>query len=1017
MASPSPRESHSEAAAPGLKLFLFGPPRVELAGRPLVIKRRQARALLYRLAAEDQPVPREILCFMFWPDSRENIARCNLSRLITILHQALPVPDPLIARDDQVSLDQRLIATDAGSCRTLWDEWKAGGGVAPLRQAMALCEQPFLAGFSLPGSSEFDTWLTLEREHWNRLAVEGLTALMDDHLAGDDYQPAIEYARRCLALNELDEDVQRRLIDLYHRAGDRSAALRQYERCVITLQRELGVDPLPETQALYQAIRLGQRTKVAPATVLAAARPPPLSDVPLVGRETELRLLHDALDGSRRHCQTRVVLIAGEAGIGKTRLMQEFMRLAGAHALTLTGACYPETQAVPYRPIVQALRSRLTPASLTFKARPPWLAEAARLFPELAQQFPGQPPPPPGEPGWARGQLFEALGRLLATMAGDKRPVLLCLDDLQWADSVTLDWLAYLTHHEQPHPLLIVAAFRDEEPGRFSGLTAAPSRQGLLTSMALHGLSESAVQQLLRHLAAGALPDETRAGRLRQVTGGNPFFLLEMLRAQPAATGPIAGDELLVPESVSLVVQSRLQQLSGIARQMMESAAVLGHRFTFDEVSRTAGRPQNEAVEGLDEAVADQLLREEAGGYHFRHGIVREVIYQALTVHRRRLLHRRAANALEKLPVADAAALARHLERGDEPGRAARYALQAGRAAKKVFAHVEARAWFEHALELLALEAASLSEPAALQANQRTRLEALSERGWALRLVGDMDDLAVDLEEELGLAERLRDPGALSRVRQNQAYAHLWFCRFDEARQAAAEGLRLSLADGDIFVEAMCRRAQGLAARAVGDYEQGESALKQALERFDALKQADLQVHVLGNLSTLYYYRGDYAQALQAARQALALGDAAGLPQDRRLALGDLGAAALALGDWPLARQSLTESLQLARQVNDRTQEIFCLGHLGRLAINAGRAEEALDKLQAALSLAESIDSRAELSWLHAGLAEAWMLLGRLDTALTHLWQAEALAAANGLAYERRLAQQVAGRLAVRLAS
>ena len=223
---------------PEIQIYLLGPPRVEWHGKPLAIPRSQARALLYRLATEPHPIPRETLCFLFWPDTSEDTARGNLSRLVSILHHALPLPEALVTGQDQIGLNRQLVQSDAHFFRQLRGDWKTTGDFAALRQAADLFRGPFLAGFSLPGSREFDTWATLEREYWNRTILEVLTALIEDQATKHEVASAIGYAQRYLAIDSLSEEVHRRLIELYALAGDRAAALRQYEQCLIVLERE-----------------------------------------------------------------------------------------------------------------------------------------------------------------------------------------------------------------------------------------------------------------------------------------------------------------------------------------------------------------------------------------------------------------------------------------------------------------------------------------------------------------------------------------------------------------------------------------------------------------------------------------------------------------------------------------------------------------------------------------------------------------------------------------------------------
>ena len=505
------------------------------------------------------------------------------------------------------------------------------------------------------------------------------------------------------------------------------------------------------------------------------------------------------------------------------------------------------------------------------------------------------------------------------------------------------------------------------------------------------------------------------AGRICTATGGNPFFLLEtartLIESGQRPGHALSPEDITLPDSVRSAVQARVGRLSPTARQVLEAAAVLGTVFDFDAARLTSGRQEGEAIEALEELLSRQLVVAHNDGYRFRHELTREAIYLDLSYHRRRLLHRRAAETLEGLRPTDAATLARHLELADQPGRAARYALQAGLAARNVYAHVEARQWSDRALVLLEREASSLRDPQAITGNLRARVEALNLRGWALRLIGDMATYARDLEEEGRLAVQLGDGRALAHLRQRQAYVQRWFCRYGQALEAAEEGLRLSQAAGDRWLEGMCWREAGLAARALGEYSRAEAALLRALDLIDAPEQVGVRVHLLGNLSTLYLYEGDFPHALAVAQQALSQCEQAQLLLERRVPLGDIGAAAVALGEGELARRCLAESLAMARQVSDRTQEILCLGHLGWLEMREGQATTAVEHLAAALALAEEINSLTEQSWLHAGLAEAHNLAGDQTQALAHAQRAVALAEASGCAHDRKLSGETLEKL------
>lgn len=1029
----SGRQKSTGDSAGVLRIHLLGPPKVEGADRALALPRRQVRALLFRLAARCQPVPRDELCYLFWADKPDTTARRNLRGLLTHLRSALPAPALLITSQDVVGLDPDSVWSDTVLFERLCTSPKLSTQVEALEQAVELYHGSFLAGFSLPACPEYEIWATTERRTWEGLYLEALASLVEERTAQGEYAAAIAYAGRYLATDALAEDIHRRLIELYAASGDRSAALRQFEECLTVLERELGVDPLPETQAAYRAALDGfPLPGTAPAAEPAWMTLPGLN-VPLIGRDGAMDQLNEAFARARAG-HAAVVLISGEAGIGKSRLMQEFATRMQERALVLAGCGHADAQETPYQPVIETLRTAMGIQPLCLNVQPVWLAEAARLMPELRDLVPSLPLPLPAEPEHARAKLFEALCQLTLALATGASPLLLCLDDLHWFDRATLDWLGHLGRKLRNNRLLVVGTFRSAEASAVAGLRRGLTRQGILTELKLKQLDQAAVLQMLRCIGDPVLNGKALARRLHRVTGGNPFFLLETLRAlleSDLERQDMEGLDLPLPESIRAAVDARVERLSARARQILEVGAVLGRTFTFDLVRRTAGRRELEAVGGLDELVARQLLMEREGQYWFHHEIIGDVVYHGLSRHRRWLLHRRAGETLEQLQSRDAAALARHFELGGDPERAARYALQAGQAAKAIYGHVEAGVHSSRALALLEQQVADLRDPEAIAANRRLRIQALYERGWALRLLGDMKAYAQDLVEVTRLAELLGDQCTLAHLRWREAFAHRWFCRYAEAREASTQGLRLSHAVGDCALvaqcwdeglrancsaghclfEALCWREFGLAAREMGDLEQARSALKQALERFAGLDEATYEIHTLGNLSTLSCYMGDHEKAMELAQQALVRCENAGLPLHRRIPLGDMGAAAAVMGSADLARDCLMDSLSIARQVADRTQQIFCLGHLGWLHVQLRQSAAALERLQAGLTLAEKIGSCAEQSWLLSGLAEAHRLAGECERAQVHAVRALELAQATGRPHDEGLACQVLDRL------
>jgi DNA-binding SARP family transcriptional activator len=997
-------------------------PQVTLRGEPLSIPRRQVRALLYRLAAERKPLSRSYLSYLLWADCPERAARQNLSRLLVYLSQALPAGRLLQVDEVQVQLAPGLAATDVGAFEKHWEAWKMSRADAELHAAAELYRGPFLSGFYLPGNNEFNAWVEAEVEHWEQRYLKTLAILVERSSQCGELAQAIEYAQSYLAHNDLAEDIHRALIELHAARGEREAALRQYERCATILERELGVKPAPETLAAYRTALEGRAGNLAwtgggespgGGSDIVFPAPPvwsvlPGLQAPLIGRNDALDRLESALASAREE-RGGVVFVCGEAGIGKSRLVQEFTSRPRLRSRVLVGTASRECCSLPYHPLVEALRPVILTPSLLQNIPAVWLAEAARLFPELSEIT--ELPPVLSESA-ARLRLFEALYRILVSLGEDGYTLIVCLDDLHWADATTLDWLAYAGRRISRQRLLLVGTYRQEDGENLRHLQVSLSRQANFQGLFLCGLTCQDVQRLLELLEPGRSFDPDHAERLCQATGGNPFFLLEILRELlESGYTPGSGAEpgyLPLPATVQATVTTRLERLRPLVRQVLEAASVLGQTFTLELVQHTSGRQETEIMDSLDELVARHFLQEVLSGYQFRHAITREAVYTSLGYWRRRKLHERAGLASEKLGSEDWPTIAWHFEQGGVPGKAAGYALRAGQAARQVFAHQQARADFDHALALLEQESSRLKDPAALEANRRMRIQALYERGWALRLLGEMEAYTRDLEEEARLCLALDEPHALAHLRFREAYNHRWFCRYPEAQAAALQGLRLSQEITDRYLEALCQRELGLAARETGDYALAQTALLQALELFEGQgEQAIYRLHTLGNLSTLSLRQGDATQAGVYAAQALELCQRLNLPYERRLPLGDLGAAAVAQGDYAGARSLLLESLEIAAQIADRTQEIFCQGHIGWALVHQADFLQACNHLMKALSLAEQISSCTEQSWLHAGLALACAGLGDANSAMAHAWQALHIAQAHGRLPDEALARSI----------
>jgi class 3 adenylate cyclase len=499
-----------------------------------------------------------------------------------------------------------------------------------------------------------------------------------------------------------------------------------------------------------------------------------------VGRDPELERLHQLWKGVSAG-DRRLALVAGEPGIGKTRLAAELAGLVHAEgAVVLAGRC-DEDLGVPYQPFVEALRLYVTHTDAEGLAAGLGRhgGELVRLVPEIANLVSGLPEPLRSDPETERYRLFDAVAAWLGALSGEA-PVLLIVDDLQWAAKPTLLLLRHVLRSPEPAHVLVLGTFRDTELSRTHPLTellADLRRSACVERLSLPGLDTAAVATFLERAAGQDLTDqrEQLARVVQEETEGNPFFVVEVLRhlfetgafEQRDGRWVTAGaiEELGIPEGVRDVVGRRLARLSDTANQVLTVAAVVGPEFEPAVVAAAGDLPEVDLLAALDEAVAARLVRD-AGGvtprYRFAHAIVRVTLYDELSSARRVVLHRRVASAIEEVHANHLddhlPALAHHYARAAAPAgetaKAVEYATRAGDRALAQLAHDEAVAYYRQALELLTMADGS---------GEETRLDLLVSLGEAEQRAGDPASRRT-LFEAAGLARELGDPAALARA-------------------------------------------------------------------------------------------------------------------------------------------------------------------------------------------------------------------------------------------------------------
>ena len=475
-----------------LSLGLLGPPEVRHDGKPVTFRTRKVMALLIYLAVEGRLHSREKLTALLWPESEEAQGRMLLRRSLLLLRQSLhEESEPpgqahiLVEREalgcnfssalqlDVQEVQKAVQASRDSTSSTPGSTSPAHASravVTQLQAAAALYRGNFLEGFILDDAPDFDDWLRLQREAWHTRIVLIFDRLSSLQFHRGEVTEALEVAMRWLACEPLNETVYQRLMQLYLALGNRDAALRTYEACRNMLAGELHAKPAPETEALRErmnmAAGISSPSPVSRSTTQASARAYPSSqrvEGPLVGRANEHTRLVEAYYSAKQG-RAQAVLLKGEAGIGKTRLASEFLRWAAAQgADVLAGRAFETGGRLSYQPLVEGLRSRLerenAPDDLLSDT---WLAELSRLLPELRDRYPDLPVPE-GDEATARNRLFEAVARLGQALA-ERAPVVLFIDDVQWADLGSLDLLHYLGRSwtERGTPVMLLMSIRDE---------------------------------------------------------------------------------------------------------------------------------------------------------------------------------------------------------------------------------------------------------------------------------------------------------------------------------------------------------------------------------------------------------------------------------------------------------------------------------------------------------------------------------------------------------------------------
>ena len=960
--------------------------------------------LAYLLINRDSPLQRQHLAYLFWPDSTESQARTNLRNLLHRLREVLPEADGFL---------------DVGT-KTLWwqpessysvdlDDFEAAAAQAEgaqktgdqesLRKSLEEAVEAY-GGDLLP--SCYDDWIFPERERLSQVYISSLEELVKIQEKSLEYAAAIKNTQLLLRYDPLHEESYRRLMNLYTNNGDKARAVRTYHTCAAVLEKELEMDPSPATSKLYQQLLDREIEPQKPSRVSEKG-------AGLIGRDevwkTLLKTWQD-LEG-----EAHLLLIKGEAGIGKTHLAEEFLRWTRRGGInTITTRSYPGEGELAYTPVSEILKNENIRKKLT-DLEDIWLIELSRLLPGILTDFPALSHPEQLGESWERQRMFEACAR--AVLQGKERLVIL-MDDLQWCDRETLSWLRYMLDFEINSKLIFVGTLRTEELAPDSPMITLISdlkQSGKITEIELYPLDLKGTYTLASTLWGEKL-DDRAAESLFQETEGNPLFVVEVVRSGFLSPEKIKTEEFSLPPKVQAVIESRLGALKDQTRELCNLASVVGREFDFELLNQAGELDQDTVLDGLDELWQRRLIRDEGEeGYNFSHDKFREVIYQNLSPHRRTHLHQKVASALEDLHPDQleniSSQLAHHFDLGGKPDQAVDYFIQAGDQARLLYARENAIVYYQRAADLLGkvkdsrfislfqgwgnahLKLAQYDKAAEAYQQMRSGAIAVGDkaaeaRAWlALGKVrdrqGDFKDALICADKAIKAAQSNNLEGETADAFLLKGQQHYRLGEADLAEPLLKKGLDLHKKGQDQVAVGRCLNLLGLIEDVWGNFSSARGYKEDAIKLFEEIEDRQSQWwigNITLNLAITADLQGDYQDAVDLYQNAMETMEEISDQDWKRTCLLNLSGSRVGLREYQQAERDLQQVLELTGS-SEWLGLSLAYYFLAESYLGLQRGDEAYSAAIKALEIAEKSGAREFLG-------AAWRVLGKVASQMAN---------------------------------
>ncbi len=905
---------------------LFGRPELREEGRTSYLGATQLHRFLAYLAVRAGWVSRDEVIFLFWPDRVDAVGRRNLRKL---LHRARHQVDGVVADGDRFRWQ---VASDL-------DAWRDALRDQDPAAALALSRGPLLEGLDAGATSEFAAWLDHERAEHRTQLVEGVVARCAQ-LDPSEPDEAAELSLALLRTDPLDERAVHCCMRSLAAAGRVDAVERVYAAYARDVGAELGVEPDGAIRALHRAVTDAARGADPPAgSPRQAPRPTPSAwgTPSFLGRRAELAKLDERL-ASALAGEGGVVAVEGEAGVGKTRLVETFLAGLPDGVAAFAGRCYERDLSAPLEPVRAALG--------VLGGEPVASIPDANRFAASEQRD--------------RGSVHRALTARLVDAAADGRGAVLFVDDLQWSDAATLEFLAYAAHRIRDERVLIVVSHRREDRVVLERWRAQLAERRAIRTVRLDRFDAGQTRHLVAEVLGGEGPDlEHFAEFVHGESEGNPFYVLEYLRwlrdthlLEPDADRRVATPsrerlaEAAVPESVRSLIWARYQSFGADARTVLDAAAVIGRGFEYTHLERVLDGVSTDLWSTFEPLVAAGLIVGSAdGAYAFSHDKLRQTIYEGLGPPARRALHASVVRVLEA-EGADEAELAHHFLRAelwpqayDHLGVAARIAEASG-------------AW-------------------EVARSACTRMLAIAHR---------LDEPDVKRFETLQVVERLlefmdRRPEWIDVIERLTVLAE----RIGDTRKRA---------------EAALKR---MAVRSVqGDRSGATEAFERADALFEQLGDGGARARVYREVAYLAWMRGDYQAVIDASFAAMAIHRDLGHQRALAATAENLSHAYRWLDDVAEAERWSEQAASIYGELGDLLEGYVRMDLRAWMHLRRGDEMEAATVLEQLIPICLQMDDKHLVVEKHMSLGKIYLGQGRYQHALDHFAAATVQGAATG---------------------